>query len=99
MDPRGRALSRIDAIQAAQHRGQITVRTAHHDLSEVVREYVTDVSGVPATTMTVHDLREANLSAVADAVDLTYPPAFDAPGEGDVDATVRVAREVVLRWN
>lgn len=99
VDHRASALARIDEIEQACAAGRISQRTAHHDLSEVVRGYVSAVSGVPATRMTLHDLREARLEPVAAAVERTYPPSFGADGQGDLDAAVRIAREVVERWS
>lgn len=99
VDPRMAAMARIEEIEQAGIAGRISERSAHQQLSEVVREYVSTVSGLPTTRMTLFDLREANLAQVAAAVERTYPPAFGAEGEGDVAQTAAVAREVVGRWN
>lgn len=99
VDHRSEALLRVDEIQHAAEQGEISERSAHQQLSEVVREYVGAVSGIPTTRMTLYDLREARLEPVAAAVERTYPPAFGEDGYGDVASTAGVAREVIHQWS
>ncbi|OMH25141.1 hypothetical protein BKD30_06670 [Tersicoccus phoenicis] len=97
-------LARIDAVAAATERGELTARQAHQRLSRLVRVFAHQASGVSAHTMTLADLRAAQVPAVpgvagvADAVAVLYPAEFGVPEAADARRAVDAARQVVGSW-
>lgn len=86
-------LARLEQVEAAVGEGRIGVREGHLQVSELVRSYAGAVSDLPASTMTLADLRREAPSRLADIVELVYPPEF-APGE---DLARERFREAVRR--
>ncbi len=102
---RARALERIDAVEAAVRSGKVGARAAHQRLSAVVRSYVSQVSDVPASRMTLRQLRARKAPApLVKAIAVMYPPEFAPDTDGStlaadrVDEAIRLAREVVTTW-
>ncbi len=95
---REQALRRLDEVAAAVAAGQITAREGHRQVSEVVRAHAAALTGLPATTMTLDELRRTGPPALAEVVALVYPPEF-APGEqlarDRLDEALRRARALV----
>ena len=100
-------LERIDAVDREAAAGIRSGRSAHQELSLLIRSFVRDASGVDATRMTLAELRAVSaagpaahgVQAAADAIAALYPAAFaagSAPGAADA---ARTAREVVRAWN
>jgi hypothetical protein len=101
VDPRAQHLGEIDRIEAQVRDGEIGHREAHQRLSETVRSYVDTITPLPASTMSLADLRAAAPGELAHAIELMYPPEF-APGEDEArerfDAALHHARRVVMTW-
>ncbi len=95
-------LARVDTIEAQVRDGALPLRTAYQQLSEVVRGYAGAVTPLPATTMTLADLRAAGAHELAGTVALLYPPEFapDQHGlaEQRFDRAVHEARTLVSTW-
>lgn len=100
-DLRAEHLARIDAVASAVAAGEATPRSGHQDLSEIVRTHAAEVSGLPARTMTLADLRTRAPGELVAAIELMYPPEF-APDEEHArlqfDAALARARDLVARW-
>lgn len=101
---RAQAIERIDHVEAAVRAGKVSPRTAHQRLSAVLRTYATQVSDVPASRMTLRQLRARKAPApLVHAIEVMYPPEFapdDVGGAADrLDEAIRLAREVVSTWS
>ena len=101
-------LERIDAVDREAAAGTRSGRSAHQELSLLIRSFVRDASGVDATRMTLAELRAAGPSAgpaahgvpaAADAVAALDPAEFAAGPAPGVPGASRTAREVVRSWN
>ncbi len=94
-------LARIDRIEAEVRSGQLDARDGHQQLSEVVRSYVEEVSSLPARTMALVDFRAHAPAALADTIELMYPPEFAPDGEAQerFDRALREARRLVASWS
>lgn len=95
---RRKYLAQIDEIAGLLELGEISPRTAAQELSRTVRGFVQEVTGVPASRMTLGELREHSTPAVAAAVEHFYPGEFSRPGEPDPQASLDAARTVVGGW-
>ena len=106
-DVRAEHLAEIDRIERAVHRADLSARVGHQHLSRTVRDYVAEVSQVPADKMALADLKatvrsDPRTRPLAMAVEVMYPPAFASDEEGQ--ATDRFAealgraRQVVTTW-
>jgi hypothetical protein len=92
---------RIDEIVRLHGTGELTARRAHQELSVAVREFVQEITGVDAPTMTLAELAGAGdpaLRPVSEVVRGLYPVEFGPERPVSVEAAGRYARDVVVRW-
>lgn len=97
---RHEALARIDAVEQAVRSGRRTARGGHHELSRVVRGFVSEVSGLEADTMTAADLRQHGPAHLAHLIEEYYPRQFGIAeaDEPSVTRSAAAARRVVRGW-
>jgi hypothetical protein len=92
-------LDRLDLIEARVRDGSLDLRTAFQQLSATARSFVHEVSDVPATYLTLSELRAAEVPVVVAALDLIYPPEFapeiGAAGVATFEEALHRSREVV----
>lgn len=99
-----RYLRLLDEVAADHAAGRLDARAGHQRVSALVREFLEQVSGVAATTMTLADLRALGADApagVVGVVEAAYPPSFGPDAEcpaGDLEETLARARRVVDPW-
>lgn len=97
---RREALSRIDEVEGKVRAGSMPARRGHHELSKVVRGFVSEVSGLEADTMTAADLRAAGPAHLATLIEEYYPSQFGIE-EADRPSFAKSAaagRQVVGGW-
>ena len=73
----------------------------HHELSQIVRGFVSKASGLKAETMTAADLRERGPAHLAQLIEEYYPRQF---GQAEADPpsfarSAKAARDVVGGWS
>lgn len=93
-------LTRIDALAAQVHGGELSAREGHQRLSDLVRSYVATVTTLPARTMTLADFRDRAPAELTETIALMYPPEF-APEPDTVaafDEAVAASRRLVVAW-
>lgn len=95
---RARYLDLIGEVGAAHSRAELTAREAHQRLSSLVRAFVHESSGYPASTMTLAELRRLNLPGLTAAVERFYPEEFGPHGDRPVSESVASAQRVVAEW-
>lgn len=95
------ALARIDKVEAAVAAKKTLPRAGHHELSQIVRGFVSKASGLKAETMTAADLRERGPAHLAQLIEEYYPRQF---GQAEADQpsfarSAKAARDVVGGWS
>ena len=91
---------RLAVIEQSVRAGRMPVRRGVQELSAAVRAFVENVSDLPASAMTLEELRRDADPRLAEAIALMYPSEF-APGEAatdDFSASLLQARQLVTTW-
>lgn len=97
-DP-GRYLIRVDTVEQRVRAGELSARDGYGELSKIIREAVSESTGIPAERMTLRDLRNTPLAHTSDAIEFFYPGVF-APAPGyDYPRALHLAKEVLHGWN
>lgn len=91
-------LELIDHTRRAHASGAIDSREAHHQLSQLVRSFVSEREGQQTMQMTLKDLRATRFAPLTDAVEKLYPGAFGAHTLESVDRAVDQAKRLVSTW-
>ncbi|GAB3408158.1 hypothetical protein GCM10027515_25030 [Schumannella luteola] len=94
-----KAFARIDRVRRQFEAGDIDTRDAHIELSEIVRDFGYQRTGIDARSMTLEELRESRLVPIADAVSGWYPIAFAPDADEDIGPALDSARGVVQAWS
>jgi len=101
-DPRTHSLSELARIEHEVATGSLTARAGHQQVSVVTREFVGEVSSLPADKMALADLRAAGAGPLAEAIALMYPPSFAPSEEGRaaelLPEALGRARHLVTGW-
>ena len=96
---RARCLSAIDTLEREADAGRLPGRDAHQRLSLLVREFAGAATGLPATSMTLEELRRNGLDQFAVGIALIYPNEFAPVAMQSVRDSAKTARQVVQAWN
>jgi hypothetical protein len=92
-------LQRISDVERSAAAGKLTARSAHQEISLLLRRFVRDATGVDAPRMTHADLAEHPLPAAAAAIAALYPGEFGREPLPAVDASAATARGTVSSWS
>ena len=95
------ALARIDAVEQEVGAGRTPARRGHHELSKVVRGFVSRASGLEADTMTAADLRQRGPAHLAALIEEYYPRQFgiEEADRPSISRSAAAARQVVGGWS
>ncbi|WP_193609675.1 hypothetical protein [Nocardioides lijunqiniae] len=95
-------LARLDRVEAEVGGGDLSLREAHQEISEIVRSFAAAVGGVDTRAMNLEQLRSRGPAPVADLVALVYPPEFSPGSQGHpadrLGPALSEARAVVTGW-
>lgn len=91
-------LAEIADVEARAAAGAVDVRTAHTELSAIVRRFVSERTGIPADRMHVGELQRVGLPLVPELLAVFYPVQFAEESGGDTAMAVAMARSVVEHW-
>lgn len=97
---RQEALDRVGSVEEKVGAGTMTARRGHHELSKVVRDFVSRASGLEAETMTAADLRERGPAHLSRLIEEFYPRQFGS-AEADrpsIGRSAEAARQVIGGW-
>lgn len=92
-------LQRITDVEHHAAAGNLAARSAHQEISLLLRRFVRDATGVDAPRMTHADLAEHPLPAAAAAIAALYPGEFGPEPLPAVEATAATARKAVRSWS
>ncbi len=91
-------LELIDQTRRAHASGAMGSREAHHQLSRIVRSFVSEREGQQTMQMTLKDLRATPFTSLTEAVEKLYPGAFGVKNVMSVDRAIDEAKRLVSRW-
>ena len=95
-------LARLDRVEADVAAGDLSLRSAHQAISELVRSFAAQVGPLDARPLTLEQLRVVGPSGLVDVVALVYPPEFSPGAEGEpaerLAPALADARLVITEW-
>jgi len=92
-------LAKIDHVEAQYKSGNMDVRTAHQELSAIVRMFVHELTGINAQNFSLMELKAHGIVKVSDLIEEFYAPEFALRAEKDTMNSIRDARTVILTWS
>ncbi len=94
-------IDQIDRIVWDVEQGRVDSRTAHRQLSAIVRTFIDEVSNAGTSRMTLSDIgsRGPGLGPVAHVVHQLYPGEFGTDPTRPVRPAAEAAKAVVAQWH
>ena len=92
-------LEKIAVVERQYQAGQIDARSAHQELSAIVRLFVHDLTGINAQNFSLNELKAHNVYQISSLIEEFYAPEFAERSEKETTTSIAEAREVILSWN
>lgn len=96
---RNRYLYKIDEINVLLRNNRIDAREGYRRLSELVRVFAYEVTGVKVQNFTLNEIRGMGISNLTELISDFYEPEFAKKTEADVIAGLAKTRKVIEEWN
>lgn len=81
---------------------KIEDRAAFQELSRIIRQFVSEMTGVNLLNYTLEDMKRMNMpkiSGVIEVIETCYVPEFAAENYSDLNDSIKRARKVIEGWN
>ena len=92
-------LEKIAGVERQYQAGEIDARTAHQELSAIVRLFVHDLTGINAQNFSLNELKAHNVYQISSLIEEFYAPEFAERAEKETMTSIAEAREVIMTWN
>ncbi|MBO7426509.1 MAG: hypothetical protein J6U23_12630 [Clostridiales bacterium] len=92
-------LAKIAIVEQNYLSGQIDARSAHQELSAIVRMFVHDLTGINAQNFSLNELKAHNIHQISYLIEEFYAPEFAERSDKETSNSIAQAREVIIRWN
>lgn len=89
----------IDELEVTYKNGQISNRKAYQKLSELLRQFVFELTGVKVHNFTLEEIKRVNMPNLTRIIDECYAPEFSVDKEGNIDDTIKKTRMVIKEWH
>jgi hypothetical protein len=96
---RNQALKKIDKCVYDLSHGRADVRESYQNMSTIMRNFVTDITGKDVTTHTLSELQASGDQRLTDLIAKWYAPEFAMKTKADFMGDAEHAKNVVKRWN
>lgn len=94
-----RYLGKLDHLEQEYLHNQVSVRNAYQALSRTVREYGSELTGIPMDRLTLAEIRLHGSGKAAHLVERYYEPEFAEYAEDKFIHEIHYAKEVIRAWN
>lgn len=96
---KGRFLHELDVIERQYENKEIELRTAYQQISEEVRLFVFEVTGIKAQNFSLGEIKRSNIPSLYNLIKEYYEPEFASKSVGDFKLSINKARSVIKKWN
>jgi len=95
---RDKYCSLIDELEITYKNGQMSNRKAYQKLSELLRQFVFELTGVKVHNFTLEEIKRVNMPNLTRIIDECYAPEFSVDKKGNIDDTIKKTRMVIEEW-
>lgn len=92
-------LMRLEHIQQQVAGGNITMREAYQEMSLCIREFVSQVTGIPVHNYTLEDIRKMHMPELEALLTEYYVPEFAWKTVSDTYASLEKTKRAIQLWN
>ena len=89
----------LNVLEKEFNEKKISARLSHQKISQIVRFFTFEASGVPTHVMSLSDLKETKLTKLTNVIGALYPPEFEqAIYTDDTLSMIAAAKGVIEQW-
>jgi hypothetical protein len=92
-------LNQLNEVAEKLNNEEISVRTAYHEISMIVRLFVYEVTNIKAHHCTLDDIKQLNMPTLYELIQEYYAPEFSEQSLGDFPSSLDRTRKVIEQWN
>lgn len=88
----------IDHLWQEISENKIDSRQAYQNLSKLIRHFIFEVTGIKVQNYTLEEIKRVNMPVLTSLITEYYHPEFALGIKGDIMASIKRTREVILKW-
>ncbi len=92
-------LSRLAKLMESVESNSIEIRIAYQKLSKIIRMFIYEATGIKVQNYTLAEIREQNMTVLAELVEEYYPPEFAKMSVGNIVESLAKTKKVIEEWN
>lgn len=92
-------LSYLDNLEKAVRANSIGTRDAYLKLSEIVRKYAFEATGIKVHNYTLNEIQSLNMPQLTSLISVFYEPEFAYESQSDILNGITSTRKVIVEWN
>lgn len=92
-------IRRVDILYKAYNQNKISERDFYGDLSNLIRSFVFEMTGVETHKYTLMEIRQMNMPGLEKMINDYYTPEFARDSHGNPETAALEARKAIERWN
>lgn len=94
-----RYIKELNELERKVNQDEMTVRLAYQKLSQVIRYFVYELTGIQVQNYTLKEIKEANIPILYELIKEYYIPEFARRYLGDIKSSIDKTRKVIEKWN
>ena len=89
----------LNDLEKNCHENKISGRAAYQQLSQIVRRFVYEATGIKVHNYTLEEIRQLNMPDLYSVIAECYAPEFAVENNSNIYDTLQKARKVIEEWN
>lgn len=92
-------LNELEKLENKIKQNEITLRQVYQKLSNIIRHFVYEVTGIKVQNYTLEEIEKINMTMLHELIKEYYAPEFAKKSLGDAKSSVEKTRKVIEKWN
>lgn len=92
-------LQKVDGVEQRYASSQLSQRDCYQELSEHMKNFASEMSGVDVTKMTLMEIGQLGMPELKRLIEEYYEPEFAKESKADVEGAIARTKKVITEWN
>lgn len=92
-------IDKINKLEVKLNNNKVSNRQAYQQLSKIMRIFIYEVTNVKVQKYTLSEIKLLNIPHLYELISEYYEPEFSKNSMGDINLSLKKAREVIVKWN
>lgn len=97
-DAKPRYIGKLSILAGKYQSGACTTREAYLKMSDLIRSFVQEATGINALNMSLSDVRRMSMPALEKLMEEYYSPEFSSESKGDVLQSIDKTIKAIEAW-